>query len=71
MQEEKCAKNVLLLMIAVLNKMHTLRASLAKAAEVLLDDMDSDCDPAPPPPKRAAVSLGPSSASPDVTVNKV
>ena len=52
-------------------QMHTLKASLAKAVEVLLDDMGLDCDPAPPPPKRAAVSLGPSSASPDVTVNKV
>ena len=53
----------------------TLRASIAKVADVIDNGSESDNSEngaamLPPLPKRVAVCLGPSTASPDVTVNK-
>ena len=53
----------------------TLRASIAKVADVIDDGSESDNSEngaamLPPLPKRVAVCLDPSTVSPDVTVNR-
>ena len=52
-----------------------LRKSISKVLETLDNGSESDnCNagdpPLPPPPKRFAISVGPSTASPDVMVGK-
>lgn len=63
---ERCTKLMSVLQKSIANVVSSMQGDSSES-----DESDDHCEPPtqPPPPKRLAISAGPSNASPDVTVN--